>query len=130
MQVRWGGGARWCSAETRNIGVGGAFIATDDPPAVGTDLLVELHIPTSERGFEVKAIVRWRQTGPEGDGPGMGVQFIDVDIDVLLELNDYFASLTGLDFTGDQPVDHSVDHPVDHPVDAAKPDKPGPDGAA
>jgi len=27
----------------------------------------------------------------------MGVQFIGVDIDVLLELNDYFASLTGAD---------------------------------
>jgi len=25
----------------------------------------------------------------------MGVQFIGVDVDVLLEMNDYFSSLTG-----------------------------------
>ena len=35
-----------------------------------------------------------------GDEPGMGVQFHDVDIDVLLELNDYFASLTGVEVSG------------------------------
>ena len=34
------------------------------------------------------AVVRWATAG------GMGVQFIGVDVDVLLELNDYFSSLT------------------------------------
>jgi hypothetical protein len=95
MPVRWALGDRWSSAETRNIGVGGAFIATTDPPPVGAELLVELRIPTSERGFEVKAVVRWRTLSPDDVGPGMGLEFVNVDIDVLLELNDYFASLTG-----------------------------------
>lgn len=102
MPVRWRGDGPWQSAETRNIGVGGAFIAAPEPPLVGAAITVELHIPTSERPFEVKAIVRWRQAEapddnrPSGvDAPGMGIEFIDVDIDVLLELNDYFATLTG-----------------------------------
>jgi hypothetical protein len=100
MAVRWRAvDGSWQNAETRNIGVGGAFIATGEPPLVGAAISVELHIPTSERAFEVRAIVRWRQlTPPEHggvDAAGIGIEFVDVDIDVLLELNDYFATLTG-----------------------------------
>ena len=99
LPVRWAVGGLWETAETRNIGVGGAFIATAAPPLIGTEITVELHIPTTERSFTVKAAVRWRQTAASMavDSPGMGVEFVEVDIDVLLELNDYFASLTGLD---------------------------------
>jgi uncharacterized protein (TIGR02266 family) len=99
--MRWRGEGAWEDAETRNIGVGGAFIATEAPAPVGAAILVELHIPTSERPFEARAIVRWRQTvAPAAadahsvDAPGMGVEFVQVDIDVLLELNDYFATLS------------------------------------
>jgi uncharacterized protein (TIGR02266 family) len=84
----------WTPAETRNIGVGGAFIATAGSLPVGTPLVVELTVPTSDRRFELTALVRW---STQADTPGMGVQFVDVDIDVLLDLNDYFASLTGKD---------------------------------
>ena len=86
----------WTDAETRNIGVGGAFIATEVPLAVGTPLVVELAVPTAGRKFELTALVRWIA---QSDHPsaGVGVQFVDVDIDVLLDLNDYFASLTGKD---------------------------------
>jgi len=84
----------WTSAETRNVGVGGAFIATATPLPVGTPLVVELVVPTSDRRFELTALVRWTADGADG---GIGVQFVDVDIDVLLDLNDYFASLTGKD---------------------------------
>ena len=84
----------WTPAETRNVGVGGAFIATGAPAPVGTPLVVELTVPTSDRRFELTALVRWANDGTD---PGMGLQFVDVDIDVLLDLNDYFASLTGKD---------------------------------
>jgi uncharacterized protein (TIGR02266 family) len=84
----------WTAAETRNIGVGGAFIATTSALPVGTPLVVELSVPTADRTFELTALVRWTADGEPG---GVGVQFVDVDIDVLLELNDYFASLTGKD---------------------------------
>jgi hypothetical protein len=80
----------WTDAETRNIGIGGAFIASANLAAVGTTMTVEVQLPTSDERFHLPAIVRWVHA------EGMGVQFVGVDIDVLLELNDYFATLTGL----------------------------------
>ncbi|HEX5062118.1 MAG TPA: PilZ domain-containing protein [Kofleriaceae bacterium] len=79
----------WIAAETRNIGVGGAFIASADVQPVGTAMTLELSLPTSDQVFTLPAIVRWAR-----DQEGMGVQFVGVDVDILLELNDYFSSLT------------------------------------
>lgn len=81
----------WIDAETRNIGVGGAYIATTEVQEVGTPATVELTLPTTDRVFVLPAIVRWASTA---DPPGMGVQFVGVDVDILLELNDYFSTLT------------------------------------
>jgi len=80
--------ATWITAETRDVGVGGAFIVIPDAPPVGTTITVELTLPTSDQTFTLPAVVRWVA------GDGMGVQFVGVDVDVLLELNDYFATLT------------------------------------
>jgi hypothetical protein len=92
MAIRFKGPAHrdWVHAETRNIGVGGAFIATAEVQPTTTTLTVELELPTTEQVFTLPAVVRW--AAPDG----MGVQFVGVDVDVLLELNDYFATLTGL----------------------------------
>jgi hypothetical protein len=78
----------WITAETRNIGVGGAFVACAELQEVGTPLTLELRLPTSDQTFTLPAIVRWSRAGE-----GMGIQFVGVDVDVLLELNDYFATL-------------------------------------
>jgi len=80
----------WVDAETRNIGVGGAFIASQLVEPVGTQVTLELRLPTSDQTFTLPAIVRWAH-----EAMGMGVQFVGVDVDILLELNDYFSSLTG-----------------------------------
>jgi Tfp pilus assembly protein PilZ len=81
----------WMVAETRNIGVGGAYIATADVQEVGTSLTVELTLPTTDRVFVLPSIVRWASTA---NPAGMGVQFVGVDVDILLELTDYFSTLT------------------------------------
>lgn len=78
----------WVTAETRNIGVGGALIAATDVVPVGTAISLELVLPGSGRMFVLPAVVRWTS-----DREGMGVQFVGVDVDVLLELNEYFTSL-------------------------------------
>jgi PilZ domain-containing protein len=83
----------WVSAETRNIGVGGAFIACQLVQPIGSNLTIELTLPTSDQVFTLPAVVRWASND---HGGGMGVQFVGVDVDVLLELNDYFATLTGV----------------------------------
>jgi uncharacterized protein (TIGR02266 family) len=84
-------------AFTKNIGVGGAFILTPDPPPPGTALHVALNVPNARHPIEVKAEVRWIVDGkhdePEREH-GMGVKFSGLDVDQLLALNDYFASLT------------------------------------
>lgn len=95
IRYRIDGGA-WLEAETRNIGVGGAFIATDKPAPTGSSVELEVDVPTCDKPLVVKGHVRWAQVGGTEDA-GMGVQFHEVDIDVLLELNDYFASLTGVE---------------------------------
>ncbi len=79
----------WISAETRDIGIGGAFIASTQLQQAGTSLTVELTLPTTEQVFTLPAIVRWAKADQ-----GMGVQFVGVDIDILLELNDFFSTLT------------------------------------
>ncbi len=78
----------WIAAETRDIGTGGAFIASPLVQPVGTGLTIELTLPTTDQTFALPAVVRWSQAGS-----GMGVQFVGIDVDVLLELNDYFATL-------------------------------------
>lgn len=79
----------WIAAETRNIGVGGAFIASTRVQPVGTAMTIELTLPTSDEVFTMPAIVRWSR-----EDVGMGIQFVGVEIQVVLELNDYFSSLT------------------------------------
>jgi hypothetical protein len=79
----------WIVAETRDIGVGGAFILSSEVQPSGTPMTVELSLPTSDQVFTLPAIVKWAN-----EGEGMGVQFVGVGVDILLELNDYFSSLT------------------------------------
>jgi uncharacterized protein (TIGR02266 family) len=88
-----------CKAFTRNIGVGGAFIVTDDPAAPGSELQLTVQIPTSGKKIDVRGEVRWIADGEYDAVHGMGVKFHGLDVDQLLELNEYFTSLT-----------HIVDH--------------------
>lgn len=79
----------WTAATARDVGAGGAFIVIAAPaPEIGTEIVLELVLPTSDQVFTLSAVVRW--TSPEG----MGVQFTGEPAGVLLELTDYFATLT------------------------------------
>jgi hypothetical protein len=81
--------ATWQTCETRDIGIGGAFIMANDL-AVGQSIWIQLRLPSSEQQFVLPAHVKWISSEPAG---GAGVQFVDVDVDVLLELNDYFEAM-------------------------------------
>ena len=84
-------------AYTKNIGVGGAFILSTDPPPPGASLQIAVTVPAAARAIEVRADVRWIVDGkhdePTGEH-GMGVKFHSLDVEQLLALNEYFASLT------------------------------------
>jgi hypothetical protein len=96
VRFRVGGGA-WRTGETRNVGVGGAFIADADGVAVGDAIEIELQLPSCDHALPLRGIVRRAGVASESGGSekGIGVEFLEVDVDVLLELNDYFATLTG-----------------------------------
>jgi PilZ domain len=53
----------------RDISLGGMFVETDMPCAVGEHLVVYLRLPKAKREMNLPAVVRW--SGKEG----MGVQF-------------------------------------------------------
>ena len=77
--------------------MGGAFILTPDPAPPGASLQIVVSVPASHKPIEVRGDVRWIVDGqndePEADH-GMGVRFQQLDVDQLLALNEYFASLT------------------------------------
>ncbi len=81
----------WVTASTRDIGVGGAFVVTQLVQPSGTALTLEITLPTTDQTFTLPGVVKWATPGSEG---GMGVQFVGVDIDILLELNEYFSTVT------------------------------------
>ena len=82
------------SAHTRNIGVGGAFIVTEDPAPPGAVLHLTIRIPTSGKQIRARGEVRWIADGDLDAVHGMGVKFYGLDVNELLELNEYFISLT------------------------------------
>jgi uncharacterized protein (TIGR02266 family) len=84
------------AATTRDIGVGGAFIATDQPCMVGSALDVDIDVPGQTRPISLRAEVRWvTEATPERDG-GMGVKFASLDVDALLALSDFFAQIAAV----------------------------------
>lgn len=82
------GDGAWQPADTRDIGVGGAFLVAVTA-AVGATLELAVPVPGRLEPLILTAAVRW--AAPEG----VGVQFLDVDIDVLLELNALLADHAG-----------------------------------
>ena len=89
LALQWcGGDGAWQSADTRDIGVGGAFLLAVTA-AVGATLALAVPVPGRLEPLMLNAVVRW--ASPEG----VGVQFLDVDIDVLLELNSLLADHAG-----------------------------------
>jgi uncharacterized protein (TIGR02266 family) len=85
-------------AHTHDIGVGGAYIATDRPAAVGCRLDLEIEVPGPTSPIALAAEVRWVANADRllaGREPGMGVKFAALDVDALLSLSDFFASLAG-----------------------------------
>jgi PilZ domain len=90
------GAAEWVSTQVRDLGVGGAFVATYRSLPVGTALEVEVDLPGSSGPLALRAEVRWlAEPGrlPPGCDAGMGVAFGPLDVDALLALSEYLAGL-------------------------------------
>src|SRR5262245_15944436 len=75
-------------AHTANIGIGGAFIVTADPPPPGSRLAVVLSSLPGGRTITVKGDVRWISDGDEDPVHGMGVRFSGLGVDEVMALNE------------------------------------------
>ncbi len=80
-------------AVTANIGVGGAFILSETPEAVGSELLVCIRVPGQVHELILEADVRWTRGQTAAMGSGMGLQFEPLEDGALMLLRDYFATL-------------------------------------
>ncbi len=120
-------------AITSNIGVGGAFVLTESPLPVGSRLVVRIEVPTARRVIETDATVRWVvpvESADEIHHAGMGIKFQRLDVDALLLLSEYFASLTSSDSSDDVEFgtnfglsDDPLDDPLDDPRDDLRNDR-------
>ena len=84
------------TARTGNLSVGGAYVITADPPAVGSQLELELDLADG-RSLKVVGEVRWCSEAGLGE-PGMGIKFDRLATDDRLNLEAFLASLVD---TGD-----------------------------
>ena len=62
-----------------NMSTGGVYVRTSAPEAPGTLLDVSLKVPGEELELVVRGKVVWFSTYPTGDGPGMAIEFVDLD---------------------------------------------------
>ena len=101
MRHRPSGGA-WQPGEALDIGAGGAFVIGATWP-VGTDVELEVDVASRTSPLVLAGTVRWTA----GDGSeaaaavvglaGVGVQFLDLDLDVIIELQAHLARLAPAD---------------------------------
>ena len=82
--------------ETRNISLGGVFVATPEPAPVGKRVSLELTLPDWNEPIVVDGEVRWARTSEEGprrdDIPGVGVKFLKPPLYVVAALDHFVRS--------------------------------------
>lgn len=76
-----------------DLGSGGLFVETDEPPTAGTLLTLEIEIPGECAAASAAGRVTWIRAAPSADGkpPGIGVTFIDVDDVVRASIDRFLA---------------------------------------
>ena len=72
-----------------DLSTGGMFIATQEPPEPGTQLILEFMLPRCNYPIRVKAKVMWSRTKLTSTDQirGMGVKFIDLSASAEDKIN-------------------------------------------
>lgn len=79
-------------ASTMSLSMGGLYVKTDEPMAVGSLFTVEFSLPDFEHLFKARGEVIWIKISPDVHGPpGMGVRFHGVREDEKMALVRYIA---------------------------------------
>jgi Tfp pilus assembly protein PilZ len=67
----------------RDVGVGGLFVLTGDPPPIGSFVFITATLPTTSQSIRLRGIVRWRTEGAGRLQPGCGIQWLKLSQPVL-----------------------------------------------
>jgi hypothetical protein len=86
----------WHRGRTRDVGVGGGFVVIDEHSVrapVGAEIRLRVKLPSGAQVELPGAVRRVVSAADDLNGEsGMGVQFGAVDIDALLELNEFISA--------------------------------------
>jgi len=94
MRVDLKTGNQSFAATSKNLGVGGLFVATDRPFRVGDQVIAELSLPGHVRPIAVGAEVRWIQM--EDNRPyGLGLQFLRPSLGLTVAIHGLLQNMTG-----------------------------------
>ncbi len=77
----------------RNINEGGMFVETDAPADLGSPVELEFRIPGSEEPIQVLGRVVRATVGDQGDPPGMGIEFENLDAQSRELINELVRNL-------------------------------------
>lgn len=81
------------SGRSLNVSLGGMFIETDRPLAIGAEVTLRFMVPMQPEWIEVGGDVRWVRARLEGsDGVGLGVRFQGLRARDVWALNRFFLS--------------------------------------
>lgn len=78
---------------TRDINEGGLFIETEKPPAVGTEVAMQFHLPGSSEVLRTLGRVIRVASGAPGAPAGMGIEFDELTPKERAKINAIVRSL-------------------------------------
>lgn len=85
----------------KNVSLGGVFIETAVPLAVGTHVEFSFPVPGRSDEVQAKGIVRWANDGRRPDEPvGMGVEFLEVTARTKTSLRIYLTTIASHQIIG------------------------------
>lgn len=75
-------GDTWASGALADLGVGGLFVRTPEPPARGTRILIRFSVEHGDglRSLRCRGEVCWVAGEDHADGAGFGMRFVDLDV--------------------------------------------------
>jgi uncharacterized protein (TIGR02266 family) len=86
---------------TRDLSEGGVFVATFDPPHVGSLVELDLKLPDIELPFHLQGIVRWRREcdlASDGLPPGCGIEWLGLTSAALIAIQEFVCTRDTLFF--------------------------------
>jgi uncharacterized protein (TIGR02266 family) len=77
---------------TRDLSEGGVFVATFDPPQVGSVVELDLKLPNVEAPFHMVGVVRWRrecEAASDGLPTGCGIEWREIGCAALTAIQEF-----------------------------------------